>query len=173
MNKLLGSTLISVFVVAASASAAIAQPAQRGDWRPGAAHRGEYAQRAFSQPTQRVEARLAYIKTALKISAAQMPQWDAYANVMRKNAQDLEKFKAKRFAERRSARHQRPNAIERLERAQSVHATMVVRINELLAVEKPLYAALSPEQRKVADVVLNPRFGFRHFAGRRGEHRRG
>jgi hypothetical protein len=24
-------------------------------------------------------------------------------------------------------------------------------------VEKPLYAALSPEQRKVADVVLNPR----------------
>jgi len=27
-----------------------------------------------------------------------------------------------------------------------------------LAVEKPLYAALSPEQQKVADVVLNPRF---------------
>jgi hypothetical protein len=54
--------------------------------------------------------------------------------------------------------HKRPNAIERLERAQSFLAVATTRINQLLAVEKPLYAALSPEQQKVADVVLKPHF---------------
>jgi hypothetical protein len=53
--------------------------------------------------------------------------------------------------------HQRSNAIERLEKAQAFHAEAATRINQLLAVQKPLYAALSPEQQKVADVVLNRR----------------
>jgi hypothetical protein len=102
---------------------------------------------------------LAYVKTALRIADAQQSQWDAYANLVRKNAQDMEqRFQSVRSGESGHPRRQRPNAIERLERAQSFHAEAVTRLNQLLAVEKPLYAALSPEQQKVADVVLNPRF---------------
>ena len=158
MNRLLGTTLVSVCLAATSASMAIAQTTPNPSSPPaaGAAHR--HADRPFSRPTERVEARLAYAKTALKITDAQQTQWDAYANLVRKNAQDMEQwFKSMRHGEPGHARHQRPNAIERLERAQSFHAEAVTRINRLLAVEKPLYAALSPEQRKVADVVLNPR----------------
>jgi len=117
------------------------------------------ADRPFSRPTERVEARLAYAKTALKITDAQQAQWDAYANQVRKIAQDLEqRFKSRR-SEGQSGRPQAQqlNAIERLERAQSFHAGAITRINQLLSVEKPLYAALSPEQQKIADVVLNPR----------------
>jgi hypothetical protein len=176
MNKLVGNTLISVCIAAATASVAIAQPAQRGDWRPGAAQRGEYTQRAFARPTERVEARLAYIKTALKISPMQEPQWQAYADVVRRHAQDAEqRLLARRADKAARAPGQRPNAIERLERVQSFHAATVTRINALLAVEKPLYAALSPDQQKVADVVLNRRSGFqrgaRHLRG--GEIGRG
>jgi hypothetical protein len=53
--------------------------------------------------------------------------------------------------------HQRPTAIERLEKAQAFRASAVARLDQFLAVPKPLYAALSPEQQKVADVVLNRR----------------
>jgi hypothetical protein len=122
-------------------------------------------ERAFSRPTERVEARLAYVKTALKIADAQQSQWDAYASVVRKNAQDMEqRFQSTQSTgEAGHARRQRSNAIERLERTQSFLANAVTRINQLLAVEKPLYVALSPEQQKVADVVLNP-----HFRSERG-----
>ena len=41
-------------------------------------------------------------------------------------------------------------------------------LNERIAVQKPLYAALSPEQQKVADQVLNPRRG---GMGGKGDHR--
>ncbi|OGA33029.1 MAG: hypothetical protein A3F75_02485 [Betaproteobacteria bacterium RIFCSPLOWO2_12_FULL_64_23] len=102
---------------------------------------------------------MAYVKTALKIADAQQSQWNAYANFVRKNAQDMEqRLQSRRSGESGRSRHERPNAIERLEKTQSSHAEAVTRINQYLAVMKPLYAALSPAQQKVADVVLNPRF---------------
>jgi hypothetical protein len=158
MNKLLSTTLVSVFIAATGASMAFAQTTPNADVRPGAMQGKRHAERAFAQPTQRVEARLAYIKTALKIADAQQPQWEAYAQFARTRAQEMEqKFKERRAGAPGIAERQRPNAIERLERRQSFHAAAVTRINQLLAVEKPLYAVLSPEQQKVADVVLNPR----------------
>ena len=156
MNRLLSTTLVSVFLAATSASMAIAQTAanENAQSAPSPGHR--HMDRPFSRPTERVEARLAYVKTALKITDAQQSQWDAYAIVVRKNAQDMEqRFQSTRSGEPGHAGHQRTNAIERLERMQSHLADAVTRINQLLAVEKPLYAVLSPEQQKVADVVLN------------------
>lgn len=166
MNKLLSTTLVSVLLATTGASMAFAQTAPNADARPGAMQGKRHAERAFARPTQRVEARLAYIKTALNISDAQQPQWEAYAQFARTRAQEMEqRFKERRAARQGTAEHQRPNAIERLERRQSFHAAAITRINAALAVEKPLYAALSPEQRKVADEVLNPRL--RHKRGMR------
>ncbi len=169
MNKLLSSTLISVCIAAGTASAAIAQTAANPDPASASAPRAGFAHRAFARPTERVEARLAYIKTALKIADAQQPQWNAYADLVRKNAQDMEqRFKSRRSGKAERPQRERANAIERLERAQSFHAEAIAQLNDLLAVEKPLYAVLSPEQQKVADVVLNPRHGSKrgHSRGR-------
>jgi periplasmic protein CpxP/Spy len=158
MNRLLGTTLASAFLAASAASLAVAQTAPNPASAPAANAAHQHADRPFSRPTERVEARLAYERTALKITDAQQPQWDAYANLVRKSAQDLEqRMQSRRSGEPGRPWHQRPTAIERLERAQAVHAEAVTRINQFLAVEKPLYAALAPEQQKVADVVLNPR----------------
>lgn len=169
MNKLLSTTLVSACIAAFAAPAAFAQtgPSPHPRFASAAAHR--FADRPFSRPTERIEARLAYVKTALKITDAQQPQWDAYAAYARKTAQEIEqRFKAGRSEAGRRAPGQRPNAIERLERKQSFLAGAVTRINELLAVEKPLYAALSPEQQKIADVVLNPRLHAREREFMRG-----
>ena len=159
MNKLIGTTLVSACLSAIIASTAFAQPTPNLESRSAAGPGRNFAQRPFTRPTERVEARLAYVKTALKIADAQRSQWNAYANFVRKNAQDMEqRFQSRRSGESGHPRQQRPNAIERIEKAQSFHAEAVTRINQYLAVMKPLYAALSPAQQKVADVVLNPRF---------------
>jgi protein CpxP len=163
MNKLLSTTLISAFIAATGASTAIAETTQNSAPGYASVHSKRFGERAFARPSERVEARLAYVKTALKISDAQQPQWDAYAQLVRENAQQMDqRFEARRSGAPAHAAGQRPNAIERLERAQSLHAAAVTRLNELLAVEKPLYAALSPEQQKVADAVLNRRLHAKH-----------
>jgi len=166
MNKIVLHTLVCATLV--TAGTVYAAPPQGVRSTPGEQRQ---EQRAFARPTERVEARLAYIRTALKISDAQQAQWNAYADEIRKMAQQREqRFEARR-AEASGQGARRPgNSIERLERAQSLHAEAVTRINQLLAVQKPLYAALSPEQKQVADVVLLPR---RHGQGRPGMQGRG
>lgn len=173
MNKLLAIALVSI----GFATAVPATLAQTGG--PAAdAGRGQAAQRHFERRpamklSERVEAKLAYTRTALKITAGQQAQWDAYANVQRKQAAAMEqRFQerhAQMMAQGKGAEHKRPTAVERhqFQRDRMVAATQ--RIDELLAVEKPLYAALTPEQQRVADEVLKA--GDRRHGG--GGHHHG
>src|SRR4051812_19434628 len=57
-----------------------------GMQRPGM-HEG---MRGAMKPADRAEARLSYIKTALKITPAQEPQWNAYASFVRKTTADMQ-----------------------------------------------------------------------------------
>ncbi len=174
MNKLLVSALVSIGLTAAAAPLVMAQtanpPATAGSrMQEGARH--QHHQRAFSMPSERVEARLAYIKTALKITDAQQPQWNAFAETLRKQAGARDKqVEAWRGQMAQRTERQQPNAIARLERQQQLHAAAVTRLNERLAVQKPLYAALTDQQKQVADQVLTPRHGQGRF-NQRGRHR--
>lgn len=173
MNRIIAASLISAGL--AAAVPALAQTAgSAADTARGQATQRQHEQRAFRAPTERVEARLAYIKTALKIAPAQESQWNAYANVRRTQASAMEK----RFQERRAQMEQRPGdgkrptVIERRERQREFMAATTQRLDELIAVEKPLYAALTPEQQRVADEVLAGS-GRRHGGGHhRGQHGR-
>lgn len=177
------TTLVAACLVAFASTTVLAQTPAAKPQAGRHAHSG-MEQRPFSKPSERVEARLAYQKTALKITDAQTPQWNAYAEFARKQAKDMEQrfekmregMRSQRDPEGRGAQggpsQQRPNAIESLERRQGLHAEAIRLINERLAVQKPLYAVLSPEQQKVADTVLNPRMGRAGPGGRseRGDH---
>lgn len=145
--------------------------------------------RAFRNPAERVEARLAYMRTALKITAAQQPQWDNFANVLRKHASAMDERMAKRramfeeHAKQRQAqgsqqgaqRMERPNvsAIDRLERTQQRMAERSARLSEVITAAKPLYASFSPEQKQVADEMLARQGGRGHHQRHRGGHHRG
>lgn len=173
MNKLMMSALIA----AGFAAAVPLSMAQTASPAPGAAqHQHQHfhhGKQAFSLPGERVEARLAYIKTALKITDAQQTQWDNFAGVMRKQARDADvQIQERRAKMAGNTEHKRPTAIERLERQQAFMATASARIGERLAVQKPLYAALSPEQQQVADKVLVGHGGKRSGHGRHGGHGR-
>ncbi len=179
------TTLVAACLAAFASTAVLAQtpPPKPQPGRPGP---GSMEQRPFSKPSERIEARLAYQKTALKITDAQTSVWNTYADFSRKQAKEMEQrfekmregMRAQRGPEGRGPQGgpgqpaQRPGAIESLERRQGMHAEAIRLINDRLAVQKPLYAALSPEQQKVADVVLNPRMGRGGPGGPggRGEH---
>lgn len=171
MNKLILTALVSAGLAAAVPQAIAQAPgAEGGPQARQFAHAQGHGQRAFRSPTDRVEARLAYLKTALKITADQESQWNAFADVRRKQAREatarIEKFRAQRTE---GQKRTPPTAIERMERRQAMMATASTRLTETLAAAKPLYAALSPEQQKVADEVLAPRG--RGGPGQRGGHR--
>jgi hypothetical protein len=164
MKKSIVSTLATLSLVAAAAPLAVAQTAT-----PSAAPRPAHAQHAFRMPSERAEARLAYVKTALKITDAQASQWDAFANVVRQHAKAADQRMQERRARFEQAKaaggeRKRPTAIDRLERRQQFLTAAAARSGELLAVQKPLYAALAPEQQRVADELFAPR-------GHRGFHR--
>lgn len=173
MNKLIASTLVSIGFTAASLSPATAQTAT--PLAPGTAQthmdaRHHHEKRAFSLPSERVEARLAYVKTALKITDAQQAQWNAFADVARKQAAGQDKrMQARRAHMMERSPREKPTVIDRMERQQQRHAAAIARLNEQLSVQKPLYAALSPEQKAIADEVLAPRGhrgGFPHHGMR-------
>jgi hypothetical protein len=172
MTQVLKQTLASLCIAAAFIPAVNAQMPRGNEGRQ---PQGASGQRPFTLPSERIEARLAFIRTALKITDAQTPQWNAYADLRRRQAKEadqrIQAFRSQAQAQP-GAQMQRPNAIERLERRQSMHAAAVTRLNEVLAVQKPLYAALSAEQRQIADRVLSggPRGGMQRGM-QRGMHR--
>jgi len=166
MKKLVVSTLLSATLVVAPLAIA-----QSGESAPHARHGAAaqpHGERAFRMPSERVEARLAYLKTALRITDAQQPQWDAFANTLRKQAREMDvRIEARRAQRAQSGRDGRVTAIERLERRQQRLELASSRLNEIVAAAKPLYAALTPEQQKVADELLAQR----HRGMRHGQHR--
>lgn len=124
------------------------------------------SERARPLPSERIEARLAYAKTALKITPAQEPQWNVLAEVLRKHARAMdERVTTARAA--RTAGNPPPSvtAIERLERRQQIMQAASLRMNEVLEAAKPLYATLSDDQKKEADALLS------RGGPQRGHHR--
>ncbi len=171
MNKMILAALVSAGLTAGVPQAIAQAPgAEGGPQARQFAHGQGHGQRAFRSPTDRVEARLAYLKTALKITGEQEAQWNAFADVRRKQAREttarIEKFRAQRAE---GQKRTPPTAIQRMERRQAMMAATSTRLNETLAAAKPLYAALSPDQQKIADEVLAPRG--RGGPGHRGGHR--
>ena len=166
MDKLLIATLFTAGL-ASAIPGAVAQTAPSQTNAPQARQAEQYrhAKRSSRMPSERVEARLAQLQTALKITDAQKGLWENFAAVMRKHARELDQ----RVQERRAhmaerSQRQQLSAIERLERRQQIMATRAQRLNELIVAGKPLYAAFTPEQKQVADGLLASRHG-------RGGHR--
>jgi periplasmic protein CpxP/Spy len=131
-------------------------------------------QRHAMKAEDRVEARLAYLRTALRITDAQQTQWEAFASVLRKQSRQMDEFRQARRDERAQQPGQRRSltAIERLERREKMMGYATQRLNEVLGAAKPLYAALTPEQQQIADELLARR-SHRAKGHQPGMHRRG
>jgi uncharacterized small protein (DUF1192 family) len=88
-----------------------------------------------------VEGRIAFLKTELKITDAQLPQWNAVAGALRDHAKSM----ATMSGEMMGMLHERVAAL------QKVTAARLNAVNKLKTAVAPLCAALADEQKKVAD----------------------
>jgi hypothetical protein len=166
-RKILAAIAIAGFSIAGTAAIAQqaappAPPEKHGPWG------GEHH---HMLPGQMIEARLAYIKTALQITPAQTAQWNTVADVLRKHAKARdEKIEAMRSKmEGQKDGHPRPDFVERLEHRQKSLAEASADTTELLAAVKPLYATFSDSQKEIAAEVLGGHGhggGWHHEGGR-------
>jgi len=101
-------------------------------------------------PAARVDARIADLHKRLRISTGQEPQFTAFADVMRANAQTMEQLFQQRAQNRdRTA----PGQLHWYAQLTTAHAEA---INKLLPAFDALYASLSDQQKKAADAAFVP-----------------
>ena len=114
---------------------------------------------AASQRPSHIEGRIAFLQAELHITADQMPLWNAVADVLRQNDQAM---RAAWADMRRDGGAQDVSALDRLTQMQKMAALKADGLGKLLTVVKPLYAALSDDQKKNADELLSRGFGGMH-----------
>jgi hypothetical protein len=104
---------------------------------------------AMGLPFEHVEGRIAFLKAELKITDAQAPQWNAFADTLRSNA------KAHQAMHEQMTKGGMPSAWpDRLAVQQKVLAARLDAMKALEAAAKPLYAVLTDDQKKVADQLF-------------------
>jgi len=97
-----------------------------------------------ANPAAMVEAHLAYLKTDLKITAGQESAWNAFAAKARKQAEGMHAFHDK-------MRDGAGTVPERMEIRAEAMKQRAAGMEAMAGAVKDLYAALTPEQKAVAD----------------------
>jgi orotidine-5'-phosphate decarboxylase len=105
---------------------------------------------------EHLEGRIAFLKTELKITDAQQSQWNAFADALRNNAKKVAAMKALMPAAGQSGSMTAP---ERFERIDKIMTGMSEIVRSTKAAVDPLYAVLTPEQKKTADALLRGPMG--------------
>ena len=96
-----------------------------------------------------VEGRLAFLKTELKITDAQLPLWNPVADAMRANAKSMGDMAGGMMGGSQTATL--PDKLAMREKMMTAHLEALRRFK---AAVDPLYAALSDEQKKTADELM-------------------
>lgn len=102
-----------------------------------------------AQREARVEERIAYLHTQLKITAAQEAQWKTFANVMRANGQNMGRLYRQRM---QAASTQ--SALDNMKQYAQLAQAHADDMKQLVDAFEPLYDSMSPEQKKIADTAF-------------------
>lgn len=107
-----------------------------------------------------VDARIASLHKRLKITAAQEPQWQQVAQVMRDNAAQIEQL-----VKERNAKVKTMTAVDNLQTYSDIAQAHADGLKKLVPVFDTLYGSMSDAQKKIADEV------FRGIAERHAAHK--
>lgn len=103
-----------------------------------------------------IEGRLAFLKTELKITDAQLQAWNTFADAIRTNVQDATHSMPGMGGSMMQQGNKQSNLIEKMGAREEALNHELERLQKLEAVAKPLYGALSDEQKRTADELLMP-----------------
>jgi hypothetical protein len=103
--------------------------------------------------TEHVEGRLAFLKTELKITDQQLPQWNNFAQAVRDNAKVMKDMMQGGMM----GTSQIATLPERLALREKMLSAHLEALKKLESAVDPLYAAFTDEQKKAADqLMLSP-----------------
>ena len=123
-----------------------------GDDRMPTGMMGMMAGRMMEMMSAHTDGWLAFLKTELKITDAQTPQWNVFTDAVRANANSMKEMHA-------SMMEQRDQATALPERL-GLHETMLSAhldaVRQIKAAVEPLYASFSDEQKRTADELVSP-----------------
>jgi periplasmic protein CpxP/Spy len=105
---------------------------------------------ATSSKPETVEQRIATLKTALKITPDLEPKWSKVAQAMRDNASQMEKL----VATKRAIPPEKTTAVDDLKTYQEFTEVRLDGLKHLNSAFKSLYDAMTPDQKKNADMVF-------------------
>jgi hypothetical protein len=156
-------TVATIATVAGGFGAAVAQEQNMpGAMDPGMSGAGMTMERGMTmcRMDEHIDGQLAYLQTELKITEAQTPQWNVFANTFR--ADKEKNARLCKSTENEQARSKMMSA-SLPESLGMMAARLTVRLESLRAMEaaiEPLYSILSKEQKKTADEIMKGASGF-------------
>ncbi|HEX3484072.1 MAG TPA: Spy/CpxP family protein refolding chaperone [Micropepsaceae bacterium] len=118
--------------------------------------------RDFGSPQDRLDRRLAFYHTRLRITPAQERAWTDFTAVVKDEARERNNDRGRDFDDRRGP----VSVLDRLEERQHRLADHSADLNRVIQAMRPLYASFSEDQKRTADRLM-------FMAERRGEHMRG
>jgi protein CpxP len=99
--------------------------------------------------TDRVEQHITALHTQLRITPAQQPQWDQFAQVMRDNAKDMQQT-----LQDRNAKFATMTAVDNMQSYAQIAQLHAQDTQKLAAAFQTLYSSLTDDQKKNADTVF-------------------
>ena len=110
---------------------------------------GQDGMGGMSMMAGHVEGRLAFLKTELKITDAQLPLWNGVADAIRANAKSVSEMSGPMMGSMHTGTL--PEKLAAREKMMTAHLEA---LRKFKAAVDPLYGALSDEQKKTADELL-------------------
>lgn len=107
----------------------------------------------------RIDGRLAFLKTELKITDEQTPSWDELAGVIRSTAESHNALMQGMLKEFQDGEFLKKPLPERLAYQQTHLEARLEQVKTVRAAVEKLYAKLSDEQKKAADEIVLPMMG--------------
>ena len=107
----------------------------------------------------RIDGRLAFMKTELKITEAQAPAWEDFAKVVRDTAETHNKLMISTMKEMQDGSFFKKPLPERLQYQQTMMEARVENIKSVRGALDKLYALLDDTQKTAADEIVLPMMG--------------
>jgi len=116
--------------------------------------REQMAGRAMMRPFDHIDAMLAFYRTELHITDTQQEQWNAFAAAFKATADKMRHA----ISTQMDPMGGQLTAPQRIERRIDLLTTCRDALKSIQSVAQPLYAALSDEQKRIADELLADHF---------------
>jgi protein CpxP len=98
---------------------------------------------------ERVEQRIKELYSQLRITPAERPQWDQFAQVMRDNARDMDQAWLQRVNHVESM-----NAVQNMQSYEQIAEQHAQHVQKLVPAFQNLYTVMSEQQKQLADQVF-------------------